>query len=133
AITVERLIAAADFNGKPSASVRNGTRKMPPPSPRTTPSAPATAPAPKMTSASGAVRVGNALMIAGGSCSTPCAEVLFGRGGAGLVRPALLSENLELRAEAELQHPRLIRQRRARERLAELRVRLVQRERLEVG
>src|SRR5207253_5264833 len=50
-----------------------------------------------------------------------------------LVRPALLSENLELRAEAELQHARLIRQRRARERLAELRVRLVQRERLEVG
>src|SRR6185503_11500494 len=55
-MTVERLIAAADFSGNPSASVRNGTRKMPPPRPRATPRPPATAPEPKMMTASSAVR-----------------------------------------------------------------------------
>src|SRR5262245_40105751 len=55
-MTVARLIAAADFRGNPSTSERNGTRKMPPPRPRATPSAPATTPAPKMMAASAAVR-----------------------------------------------------------------------------
>src|SRR5689334_4115307 len=50
-MTVQRLIAAAVFNGNPSASVRKGTRKMPPPSPSATPRAPAAAPAPKMMAA----------------------------------------------------------------------------------
>src|SRR5258706_11164531 len=43
-----------------------------------------------------------------------------------------LAKRLELRPETELYHPRLIRQRGARERFSELRVRPVERERLEV-
>jgi hypothetical protein len=49
-MTVARLMAAADFSGNPRASVRNGTRKMPPPRPSAIPSAPATPPATKMVS-----------------------------------------------------------------------------------
>ena len=55
AMTVVRLIAAADLTGNPRTSVRNGTRKMPPPRPSTMPRAPATAPAAKMTAASATV------------------------------------------------------------------------------
>ena len=55
AMTVVKLIAAADLTGNPRTSVRNGMRKMPPPRPRTMPRAPATAPAAKMTAASARV------------------------------------------------------------------------------
>src|SRR5258706_16132735 len=51
-MTVVRLIAAADFSGKPSPRFKKGTSRIPPPRPSAMPRPPATAPAAKMMSAS---------------------------------------------------------------------------------
>ena len=45
AITVMRLVATAILIGRPITVLRNGTRKTPPPMPRSAPRPPATAPA----------------------------------------------------------------------------------------
>ena len=45
AITVMRLMPAAERNGRPTPRLRNGTRKTPPPMPSSDPSPPAAAPA----------------------------------------------------------------------------------------
>jgi hypothetical protein len=48
AITVDKLMAAADLIGNPNVRLRNGTRKTPPPIPSSAPSVPAPVPAAKM-------------------------------------------------------------------------------------
>ena len=57
AMTVQRLIAAADLSERPRPSVRKGTSRIPPPSPRATPRAPATAPAAPIARATGTVSI----------------------------------------------------------------------------
>jgi hypothetical protein len=63
AMTVARLMAAADFNGNPSARCRNGTRNTPPPMPSSAPRPPASTPAPSITNARETVTMGNVAVV----------------------------------------------------------------------
>jgi hypothetical protein len=55
AITLIKPTPDATLNGRPSAALRNGTRKTPPPTPSSAPSVPARAPTPITTRAIAAV------------------------------------------------------------------------------
>src|SRR5678815_4624522 len=77
-MTVVRLMAAATPIGIPMPSVRNGTRKIPPPIPRVEPRAPATVPAARMIS----TRIGVMTGIGGfNDTAPPTAVVLWLLGG----------------------------------------------------
>src|SRR4051812_44640246 len=77
-MTVVRLMAAATPIGIPMPSVRNGTRKIPPPIPRVDPRPPATVPAARMIS----TRIGVTTGIGGfNDTAAPTAVVLGLPGG----------------------------------------------------